>query len=198
MNRKASVPAPVGTKLVMPTAAEMERRASTNVANLTDVKALAERQLAIEDEIAKIVAQLDAANQRLNQIKLVDLPTAMDAAGVTKIELHHGIIVKVEDFITGNIREDQEREAFSWLRKHKFGSLIKNTIKVALGRGDDKKAKQLAVFLKKLKVPFERKEGVHVQTLRAFVREQLMSGKGLPSSIEVHRVPTATIIRPKE
>lgn len=180
--------------LIIPTAASL---GAISVHALTDVRLLAQRQMGIEDEIAELNTQLSALAARLKQVKEEDLPLAFMAAGIKAITLADGSEVTVKDFLTGNIKEENSAAALAWLRLNKFGSLIKNTVKVAFGKGDDKKAKALAAFLKKEKVTYERREGVHPQTLQAFIRESLRVGRNLPPSIEVHSVPTTKIDRPK-
>jgi hypothetical protein len=186
---------PPGTRLIIPLASSL---AGTNVTALTDVRLLAERQMKIEDEITEIEARLADANRRLQQVKQEDLPLAFDAAGITRLDLPDGIVIKVADFVTGSIKQENQVAAFKWLRDNKFGALIKSQFKLAFGKGEDKIAKRLAAFLKKSKIQFERSEGVHPMTLKAFIREQLAAGKGLPAAIEVTSVPTATVHRPKE
>lgn len=189
-------PLPPGFGLRIPTAASLA--ASPSVTALTDVRLLGERQMQIEDEIAELQDRLYDAAQRLLRVKTEDLPLAFDAAGIKRLDLPDGTVIAVKSMITANIKEENRSMAHSWLRQNKFGALIKNTIRVAFGKGDDKIAAKLSAFLKKTKIPYERAEAVHPQTLGAFVREQLGAGKGaLPASIEVHEVPTATITRPK-
>jgi hypothetical protein len=181
--------------LIIPLASSLP---GTNLAALTDVRLLALKQMEIEHEIAELQARLANAMQRLQRVAQEDLPLAFDAAQIQALTLPDGTEVIVKAIITANIKEENRPVAHAWLRANKLGALIKNTVKVAFGKGDDVKARKLIATLKKAKIPFERTEAVHPQTLGAFVRESLAAGKGLPASIEVHKVPTAKIIPPKD
>lgn len=187
-----------GAHIKIPSHTDLSAQFGPTVATLTDVRLLAVRQIKIEDEIAELNERLADAGRRLAQVKQEDLPMAFDAAGIKRLVLPEGFDISVADFITGSIKPENIAAAHQWLRANKLGGLIKNQVKVAFGKGDDKKAKALAAFLKKQKVEFERTEGVHPMTLKAFVREQLEAGRDLPATIEVTKVPTATIKRPKE
>jgi predicted NACHT family NTPase len=66
------------------------------------------------------------------------------------------------------------------LRDNNHGDLIKNTISVDFGRGEDNDAADLKQGLNDMGRSYTDKTGVHPQTLRAFVREQVESGQTLP------------------
>jgi len=177
--------------LVMPTASELTKTLpDTKVSEITKI---ARRQYKLEAEIAEDVATLSEKNKRLQRIKTVELPEAMAAAGVKKLTLTGGYDVTVDDFISASIAEEDEAEAFKWLRANKLGSLIKHVFKCSFGMGEEKKAKALKTLLNKNKFIYEQSEGVHSQTLRALVRERLTAGLALPESIKYTSVPTSAV-----
>lgn len=161
------------------------------------VETIAQRQIAKEDEIKKLGEQLALLIAALNKIRRVDLPEAMKSAGLKACTLDCGHVLKLDDFVTANITEENAPKAHAWLRKNKCGSLIKHAFKFAFGMGEDKKAKAALAFLRKSKIPFEQKEAVHKNTLTAFVKERLKEGKALPPEIDVVTVPTVEIKRVK-
>lgn len=184
---------------VIPTAADLEAATGgTSMAAIKEITALARRQMLVEDQIAELEQQVAMKKALLLRLATTDLPNAMKVAKVASIKLDSGDTISVQNFVTGNIKEANKPKAFAWLRKHGFGSLIKTTIDLAFGMGEEKKAEQVATMLAKKKIPFEMEEGVHASTLRAFVRERLSAGKALPPTIDVASVPTATIKRNKE
>jgi hypothetical protein len=158
---------------------------------------LAAQMMRLEDEIRDLEAQLVTKKEKLRMYAQSLLPTSMDAAQVKALTLPDGAIIQVEDFLAANIKKENEAAAFAWLRKNKLDALIKNEIKVKFGKGEDKLVSEYEKFLKKKGIAFERKAAVNWQTLQAFVRERIRAGKDLPPVIEVNRVPTATIKRPK-
>ena len=68
----------------------------------------------------------------------------------------------------------------NWLRDNGHEDLIKNTISVNFGRGEDESASKLREALNNEGSSYTDKTGVHSQTLKAFVREQVESGQNLP------------------
>lgn len=183
-------------KVTMPTAKELEEK-SLSVAVVKQIALLVKRQITLEAEIKEMEAALAAKNKQLYRLTTTDIPTAMSEAGVKELTLEDGTEVKVEAFINGYIKEENRDKAHAWLRKNGFGSLIKTSVSCAFGMGDDKKVAALVKFMLSKKLPFDQKEAVHVQTLRAFVRERLKDGKALPPSIDVTEVPTSKINRKK-
>ena len=111
------------------------------------------------------------------------LPQLMRQCGVPAFEMTDGSTVDVKKVYSGSISEANSVEAFQWLRDNKFGALIKNTFKVALGMGDDKKAAKLVKALTRAKLKYEQKESVHSATLSSFIREQIEAGKELPEKL---------------
>lgn len=167
-------------------------------AKVKEITILAEKQIKLEDELADLTLKADLKAKELYKMKTMTLPLALQAARVTMLQLEgSGHIIEVANFVTGHIKEVNRAAAFAWLRKNKLDSIIKRTIDIAFGMGEDKKAAAIAKLLTSKRVPFESAESVHANTLRAFVRERLEEGKALPSSIDVTSVPTVSIKRSK-
>jgi len=185
------------TPLVIPTAAQLASVAPPSQVTVKELSDLAAQMMRLEDEIRDLEAQLVTKKEKLRMYAQSLLPTSMDAAQVKALTLPDGAIIQVEDFLAANIKKENEAAAFAWLRKNKLDALIKNEIKVKFGKGEDKLVSEYEKFLKKKGIAFERKAAVNWQTLQAFVRERIRAGKDLPPVIEVNRVPTATIKRPK-
>lgn len=181
--------------LTIPTAASLTAGATPQ--NIKVISDLALRQMQLEDQITRDSEAVARLSAQLYKLKTEDIPTAMQEAGVKAVTLPDGSKVEVEDFVTGNIKEENRAEAFAWLRKNKLGSIIKRQVSLAFGMGEDRQAKELVALLKKKKYVFAQKEDIHTQTLRAFVRERLREGKALPPQIDVTTVPTTTIKRKK-
>ena len=95
-------------------------------------------------------------------------------------KLVDGTKITVQQFYNASIPKDKTDEAFKWLRDNDHADLIKNTISCDFGRGEDGDAKILKESLTNSGLSFTDKVGVHPQTLKAFVREQVESGQKLP------------------
>ena len=100
--------------------------------------------------------------------------------GLSEFKLADGTKVTVQQFYSASIPKDKVDEAMQWLRDNGHGDLIKNTVSVAFGKGEDTLATDLKKYLGANGNSYEDKTGVHPQTLRAFAREQIEAGQNLP------------------
>jgi len=147
---------------------------------LKTVSELAMYQTLIDDRIKKVEEELATLKNQFKQVSQVDLPEALAETGLTEIKLTDGSKITVQQFYNASIPKDRMDEAFKWLRDNNHEDLIKNTVSCDFGRGEDKQAKVLRETLNVAGISFTDKTGVHPQTLKAFVREQVESGQNLP------------------
>jgi len=108
------------------------------------------------------------------------IPEMMQQAGVSLLKLKDGSTVEVKPFYAAKIPESRVEEAFSWLREKGFEDLIKNTVTASFGRGQDNQVSELIGVCEKFGFNYNKKEKVEPMTLKAFVREQVETGKELP------------------
>jgi hypothetical protein len=108
------------------------------------------------------------------------IPEMMQEAGVSLLKLKDGSTVEVKPFYAAKIPESRVEEAFSWLRDKGFEDLIKNTVTASFGRGQDNQVSELIGVCEKFGFNYNKKEKVEPMTLKAFVREQVETGKELP------------------
>lgn len=209
MATKKNLPAaaPAKPPLQIPTQAALTAGGPGQV-TINQVSEAVKQLVAIEAEILMQTTLLEKLNERKRILRQSTLPSVLESAGVKSVTLPGGETVVVEDFIAANITKENEAAAFKWLRANKAGALIKNEFKLSMGKGTDAFAKEvlkaitaLNKKLAKKKLPeisVAKKASVNWQTLQAFVKEKLSAGKALPAEINVTRVPTASIIYPKE
>lgn len=109
--------------------------------------------LALE-EIKKREDQLNEAKE--NHRKLVEefIPDLMAELGISELKMENGSTLGVSQQYFAKIPKDRETEAFDWLKDNGFGSLIKTKV--------------------------VESTGVHHQTLKAFVKEQMEAGNEIP------------------
>lgn len=191
-------PLPPG-QLVIPSAKALAAQSGGIAApTLLTITALARRQYQCEREIMALQQKMVDKAAELQRLREVDIPGAFEEAGTTTLTLSGGVKIEVKPFIVANIKDVNEKAAFTWLRKNKFGSLIKNNVTCAFGMGEDKIAKATIAALKKMKVDFMSKESVHNSTLRAFVKEQMEKGAPIPKEIDHSSIKRSVITLPKE
>lgn len=147
--------------------------------DLTEITALARRQVELEREVEEKEAALRDAKARLQRVAMEDLPLAMTEVGLQKITLESGEMIEIKLDFTVGIPEAKRDEAFDWLEKRKFGGLVKTVVAVQFGKGELEKAKKLLGVLAGKNLPATLKREVHWQTLKAWVKEQTCAEKPL-------------------
>lgn len=151
--------------------------------DLSQLTKLASRQLEIEQHIKELEEQLAKAKRDLYQVSAEDIPGLMDEIGMQEFLLKSGERIKVRRVVKASIPQKHKAEALRWLRDNNAGSLIKNEVTAAFGKGEDQNAFKLFAALQKRGLNVKQKEGVHGQTLAAYVREQMEKGIALPNEI---------------
>lgn len=153
---------------------------------------------------------LEDARERRRAIAERDLPDAMNAAGLTAVDLQDGRRIVVEDvwrtsIAKGDREKDPEKQRamwarrsawFAWLREKNFGAIIKRFVTVEFPAGRDRDASALAAELTKRfgnSAMVRDAEDVHHQTLLALVREQGVRGASFPEELGVARFAEAKI-----
>jgi|TARA_R100001129_G_scaffold49145_1_gene33973 hypothetical protein len=127
--------------------------------------------------------QNDAESKRLKAVEQElsekAIPEAMFALGCDDYRSTTGFRVKIDDFLTANIKKSNEEKAHQYLRDNGFGDIIKNTVTVKFEKNEDEEAQK---FVKDLHEKyngqtFTQKTGVHYQTLCATVRDEFRAGR---------------------
>jgi hypothetical protein len=94
-----------------------------------------------------------------------------------------GSQIDIKPFYSASIKEENRAQAFEWLRKHGFDDIIKNTVSVRFGRGEDDLCDTLLNHLREQNYPVEQAQKVEPQTLKAWVREQVERGNEFPTEL---------------
>jgi hypothetical protein len=143
----------------------------------------------------ELLALAQAAYLRLSDR---EIPTKLQSLGLKKLELDSGVEVTLKDFVNPSIDKDQADVAFTWLTDHGLGDLIKNTVIVSFGRGEDEDAAELVSDLVTDGYEPEQKKNVHPASLAASIREHLEKGGVVDTdSIKVFTGTTTKIKLPK-
>lgn len=152
---------------------------------LRRIAALAQRQLALEREAAALEEQLRVKNAELRAVREVELPEAMSQAGCGAYKLEDGSSVTVKRDWAVSIPKDRQEPAFAWLAEHNLDSIIKRDLRVQFGRGEGNAADALAAYLTYNYAgnKVTDKSGVHPQTLKATIKEQLAQQITVPAEL---------------
>lgn len=113
------------------------------------------------------IAQAEEAIQALKEfnkdLEERQLPDLMQEIGLTEITLRSGRRIATIREYYPNVSKERQDAAYSWLRDHNMGGIIKTGLLV------DARSEKL---LSDQNIPFEKKETIHPGTLKALIREQ--------------------------
>ena len=145
---------------------------------LSSISSWAQRALELTANIEQVEEHLNFLKKELAAIEEVSLPQALLAANMSEFTMTGGGKIQIEDVIQGGLSKDLDKRdaTIKYIISEGGEEIIKDNFEVSFpkGRYED------AVFLRKLlsenKVIFDEFEGVHAQTLKAFLREKIESG----------------------
>jgi hypothetical protein len=179
--------------------------AAPRMVSLAEVRALAERQKLLEEELAALEAQVVVKKQELKQVAEIELPELLTLVGLPSITLADGSVIEIADNISASITDENRGPAHAWFREIGAGDLIKNIVSVTFGKGEDEYAQLLVhniqVMADQDAIKYgtlDQKESIHPSTLKAFVKERLKAGEPLPAeTLKLYIGQTAKIKKPK-
>lgn len=147
--------------------------------------------------MSELAKQAEALDARFKDITEHLLPALMQEIGMRNFQLNDGTGIEINQITDAYISREHADEAHAWLEENNAGDLIKNTVKISFGKGDDEKARKIIASLEKKGYSFETARGVHPMTLKAYVREQLEAGAQLPECLGVYQRDVAAFSKKK-
>lgn len=159
-------------------------------AEITEIAALATQQLHQERIVAECEIELKKWQAALRQTQEIDLPNAMQQAGVSEIKLPSGQKISIKDGITASVPKANKLEVCAWLREHGFGDIVSEDVTVSFGRGEEEQARDAANRLRALGLHPELTTDVNTARLKALIAEQM--GKGIEVPLELFGAVTWT------
>ena len=157
-------------------------RMDVNPLKTNKIGELCQRLLDTQKEIQLKEEQAKELKKVERELSEVSIPEAMQEAGMDDFkctEEYGGARVKVTDFITARIKASNQDEALNWLRDNGAGHLIKNTVSVDFDTNEDLEAQNFVKDLQSRNFDCKQKQGVHTQTLSAYVREEIGNGRSV-------------------
>jgi hypothetical protein len=151
-----------------------------------------------EEAIARNTAEMKELAARKLKLETDLIPSLMaSAGGIDKFTLDDGTSIAIKDELYAGITQARQSEAFAWLEEHGHGDVIKDELKVALGKGELASVRADAILrtLEAIGIDdYSRKRAVHPGTLAALIREQLGEGVEVPKeTFGVHQQRRAVI-----
>ena len=151
--------------------------------SLSSVSDLGKQAILLEKDIEDLEVTLAEKKEALRNLTEERIPDALKEIGMSKFEMTDGSIVEVKPFYSASIPADRRGEAYEWLRAHGYDDIIKNTVSVQFGRGEDDAAGELINVIRKQGLLPDQAEKIESQTLKAWVREMVEQGTEFPTEL---------------
>ena len=150
---------------------------------LQGISALAKRAKVLQKEVEDLEAVTKERKDQLRKLTEQAIPEALAETGMRGFVMEDGSKVELKDFYSASISAARKAEAFQWLRDHGMDDIIKNTVSVRFGRGEDELCSRLLEILGTQGYPAEQAEKVEPMTLKAWVKEQTERGNEFPMDL---------------
>jgi hypothetical protein len=140
----------------------------------------------LELEIAQLAEEMQEKTTLLTDLRTRELVDLFERLGTTGIDISADGNLPAYDaalkpYYSANLPKDEEARdvALAFLKANKAEDLSKTKVEIQFGRGEGAALKKMATALRKMRIPFVQKTGVHASTLTAWVRERFESGRPL-------------------
>lgn len=150
---------------------------------LSDIASLAKLALQLEREIAELDETVKERKETLRNLTEVRIPEALNELGMSSFKMADGSSIEVKPFYSASIPAERKGEAYEWLRQHGYDDIIKNTVSVQFGRGEDEDAGKMLELVRKSGYIPDQAEKIEPMTLKAWVREMVEQGTEFPSEL---------------
>lgn len=151
--------------------------------DISSIASLAKRAKELEKELEELNAIVSEKKDKYRKLTEEAIPELLATLGMKAFKMEDGSSVEVKPFYSASISEARRAEAFEWLRAHGHDDIIKNTVSVRFGRGEDELSVRLIDLLRERGYPVEQAEKIEPMTLKAWVREQIERGGEFPSDL---------------
>ena len=139
---------------------------------LSELTAKAEELVQLDEHVLDLEKELSELKQVRKTVAEEHIPMIMETAGVDTLQLSDGKKIAIKQFVDARIQNPDV--AFNWLRDTNNDSIIKNEIKIQLGRTEDSKAQEIVETIQReFGIDADDKITVHNATLKAFCRDAL-------------------------
>ena len=150
---------------------------------ISGVAGLAKRAKQLEKEIDELETVVKERKEQFRKLTEQTIPEALAELGMSSFKMDDGSSVEVKAFYSASIPAARKAEAFMWLRDHGFDDIIKNTVSVNFGRGEDELSARLLNLLGEQGYPAQQAEKIEPMTLKAWVKEQVERGNQFPTDL---------------
>ena len=151
--------------------------------SLVSLSALGRKAKELEKDIEEQDALLKSLKDQHRKLTEETIPEALTELGMKSFKMEDGSEVMIKPFYGASILEARRAEAYQWLREHNYDDIIKNTVSVRFGRGEDELCARLLSLLGDQGYPAEQAEKIEPMTLKAWVKEMVERGNEFPTEL---------------
>lgn len=157
--------------------AEVEAAPVPTDADVARLRSLAAQALRLEDEISELEERAAAKRLALRELTTRSIPLKMAELGVSRFDLVGGGRVEVDHVVAASLKKENRPKAFAWLGDNGLGDIIKRTITIRFGRGEEAWAEKFLRDLERRKKRVDAVVDVTVaaNTYSATVRERILA-----------------------
>lgn len=145
--------------------------------NLSDVRALALKQLELEAEVNRIESSLKDAKEALRKVQEGELPAALKAAGITTFGLDNGMTVSYEEDLKISVPKVRKAQIIAHMKEWGYEANVSNTLTIDLGKGNDNAVKSLMATAEEMGVKAILDEDIPSGTVKKALRKRMDEGK---------------------
>lgn len=156
---------------------ELEADGAAPSTDLSDVRALANKQLELEAEVSKHEAALKDAKERLRKVQEGELPAALKAAGITTFGLDNGMTVSYSEDLKVSVPKKNKGAVIHLMKEWGYAANVSNLLTADLGKGNDNAAKALLATAEEMGVKAELSEDIATGTVKAALNKRIKEGK---------------------
>jgi len=162
---------------------EAESIIKIDTAKSADIATNCNKLLETQKEINTLEEKIKTLKETERNLSDNIIPNLMRESGLDMLRLTDGSKVEVKPFYNANITEAFRERAHNWLRENNADDIIKNTITLQFGKGEDDKANTVMQEALQKGYVAKQKTAVHPMTLRGFVKDRILEGKPVPSDL---------------
>lgn len=146
---------------------------------LSELVDAANAQLTLENDIAECEERLKRKKEEHRRLSTEVIPNMMSEVGLESLTLPGGMKLGISDVVYAKL-PDNPYKAFQWLRINNMDGVIKTSLTLDFGKGEDDKVQAVQEMLAQVGYTPNVKSTIHHMTLRALVKEQLTKGTDIP------------------
>jgi len=161
---------------LMDKAVEADKFDTVSTEGASRLSNLIRESMDLDSKIADAEQYLKDLKYKKRKVNEEDIPALMQEMGMDSITVD-GNKVALRQFVHARITEDKREEAFAWIRSVGEGDIIKNDVTVSFSSGQDNLAGAVVDDLRNQGLDPAQKTHVHPQTLKAWVKGRIESGK---------------------